>query len=845
MAEKTPEVQLKILKIRRGSIKGRLTKFRTYLDSLSAQANISITDTKQLSMKLSRMQSLYSDFDEVQSQIEVLSDPDQASELIVRDTFEQDFDSNILIAQDILDANSSFKDALSNTGCSSHCHQHEASDVLGFKLPVIKIQNFDGSSFKWLEFKETYVSLIHDNTKIKNVHKFHYLLSYLEGEAARVLSNLEVSETNYSEAWQLLCKRYDNKPQLINNHLKALFSIESVRETDKSLRFIVDHVTKNLRALCTLGLPADQWDVLIIYMVSSKLDSSTCFKWEEHKNTLSEIPTLNDFFDFLKARANVLETVHRQKHDKSRYLPALPTVPKPQSKSFALTTKSNYSSSPKPLLECIVCKGNHPLYECATFKAKKPEDRVAFASSSNLCENCLRVGHKVQTCRLPGSCRTCKQKHNSLLHIPIKPTVSPQPEVPTRTISLAAITDTHATRAMLCTAQVQLKNPITNKSVTVKCMLDCGCETSMISQKVQQTLNLPMQQPTVNIFGLEDQLLSSDIKRCALQLQSLNTSFNVHMTCLVVSKITAKLPIVSFDPSRYDLANFKLADPTFFETSSIDMLLGADLFWDVLGTEKHSLGENNPILHSSELGWLIAGRLPTFKQTKQHTPEITRCNFLFQEPNLSNLNDEIAKFWQLENIPQSNIPYSKEEKMCEQHFLSNTYRLPNGRFGVFLPLRDKKDCLGDSYSLAKKRFLNLEARFRKEPELKKMYTDFINEYAELEHLENAPTSRPLGPHFFLPHFPVIRHKSESTVLRVVFDGSCRSSSGFSVNDIQLVGPVVQDSLFNILLRFRLHKYILSGDCEKMYRQVMVDPLDRDLQLILWRNNESDPLPLVR
>lgn len=328
MPEKTPEEQLKVLKTRLSSIKGRLTIFKTYLDTLSVQQNISPLETKQLSMKLSRMQSLYSDFDEVQSQIEILSDSNQANELTVRDNFEQEFDSNISIAQDILEVNSPSRDALNNTGCSLQCH-YEASDVLGFKLPVIKIQNFDGSSFKWLEFKETYISLIHENTKIKNVHKFHYLLSYLEGEAARVLSNLEVSDSNYSEAWQLLCKRYDNKRQLINNHLKALFSIESVRETDKSLRFIVDHVTKNLRALCTLGLPAERWDVLIIYMVSSKLDSDTCYKWEEHRNMLPEIPTLNDLFDFLKARADVLETVHRQKHDKSRHLPH-PPAPKPQ-----------------------------------------------------------------------------------------------------------------------------------------------------------------------------------------------------------------------------------------------------------------------------------------------------------------------------------------------------------------------------------------------------------------------------------------------------------------------------------------------------------------------------------
>lgn len=711
--EMSVEDELKMLKARRGSIKGRLTKFKSYLDSLTVLETVSSLETKQLSMKISRMQSLFTNFDEVQGQIEILSELDQAEELSNRDKFEQEFDTNLSIAQDFLEANSPPRDSLNNTNCSLQCH-HDNSDVLGFRLPVIKIQNFDGSCFKWLEFKETYTSLVHNNAKIQNIHKFHYLLSYLEGEAARVLCNLEVSDSNYSEAWQLLCKRYDNKRQLINNHLKALFSIESVRETDKSLRFIVDHITKNLRALCTLGLPADKWDVLIIYMVSSKLDGSTCYKWEEHRNTLPEIPTLNDFFDFLIARADVLETVYRQRHDKTKNLPP-PPQSKPQTKTFALTTKPNSPHSFKPLSECIFCKGHHLLYECAAFKAKRPEDRVALASSLNLCENCLRVGHKVQTCRLPGSCRSCKQRHNSLLHVPNQSDVTCQPEVSnTSSTSLAAMTNSDV---LLCTAQVQLKNPATNDSMIVRCLLDSGSQSTIVSQKVQQTLNLASQPSNVSIVGLSDTPINTHTKRCALHFQSLNDPFNVNMTCLVVPKIAEKLPKVSLDVSRYDLSKFQLADPKFYEASSIDMLIGADLFWDLIGTHQHSLGPRDPILRSSKLGWLVSGPLPILNHSKpQSSNKTTHCNFLLQEPNLPNLNDELTKFWELENIPHKSLPYTQEEKICEQHFLSNTYRLTNGRYCVRLPLRDEKECLGESYSLAKKRFISLEARFRSQPE---------------------------------------------------------------------------------------------------------------------------------
>ncbi|GBP90653.1 hypothetical protein EVAR_65069_1 [Eumeta japonica] len=57
----------------------------------------------------------------------------------------------------------------------------------------------------------------------------------------------------------------------------------------------------------------------------------------------------------------------------------------------------------------------------------------------------------------------------------------------------------------------------------------------------------------------------------------------------------------------------------------------------------------------------------------------------------------------------------------------------------------------------------------------------------------------------------------------------------------MVGPTVQDDLVCILLRFRQHKYGLSADVEKVYRQIVVHPDDRHLQQIVWRESPTDPL----
>ncbi|XP_063991168.1 uncharacterized protein LOC135169799 [Diachasmimorpha longicaudata] len=56
----------------------------------------------------------------------------------------------------------------------------------------------------------------------------------------------------------------------------------------------------------------------------------------------------------------------------------------------------------------------------------------------------------------------------------------------------------------------------------------------------------------------------------------------------------------------------------------------------------------------------------------------------------------------------------------------------------------------------------------------------------------------------------------------------------------MIGPTIQDDLFSLVLRFRFHKYVLTGDIEKMYRQFWVREEDRKYQQILWRD-ETDKI----
>lgn len=99
--------------------------------------------------------------------------------------------------------------------------------------------------------------------------------------------------------------------------------------------------------------------------------------------------------------------------------------------------------------------------------------------------------------------------------------------------------------------------------------------------------------------------------------------------------------------------------------------------------------------------------------------------------------------------------------------------------------------------------------------------------------------------YYLPRHAIIKKNNLTTKLRAVFDGSAKSSSGYSLNDLLYAGPTIQQDLFSLLIRFRTYKYTLTADIAKMYRQVLINPSQTLLQRIVWHQDASDPIQVYK
>ena len=110
------------------------------------------------------------------------------------------------------------------------------------------------------------------------------------------------------------------------------------------------------------------------------------------------------------------------------------------------------------------------------------------------------------------------------------------------------------------------------------------------------------------------------------------------------------------------------------------------------------------------------------------------------------------------------------------------------------------------------------------------------------YLRKVPRTEDSPPEvWYLPHFPIVRMNKSTTKVSIVSDCSAKFN-GISLNDVIIVGPKLQRELFDVLLGSRRNPVALVCNIKEMYLQIEIEPKDRPLFRILWRDNRTDQDP---
>ncbi|GFW42152.1 integrase catalytic domain-containing protein [Trichonephila clavipes] len=154
-------------------------------------------------------------------------------------------------------------------------------------------------------------------------------------------------------------------------------------------------------------------------------------------------------------------------------------------------------------------------------------------------------------------------------------------------------------------------------------------------------------------------------------------------------------------------------------------------------------------------------------------------------------------------------------------------------------LNSEPSCLGNSKDIALKRLGSLWNRLARDKNYLNLYREFLRDYERLGHMKEVTNETDPDITYYATHHGIYRPEKSTTKLRVVFNCSSLTDNGISLNDIQYNGGVIQEDLYAQMLRFRTYTYAFTADIKMMYRTILINPKQRNLQRIVWCESEHE------
>ncbi|GFS76995.1 uncharacterized protein TNCV_3756481 [Trichonephila clavipes] len=377
-------------------------------------------------------------------------------------------------------------------------------------------------------------------------------------------------------------------------------------------------------------------------------------------------------------------------------------------------------------VKCFCCKSRefHPLYSCSKFKSLSVSERVDFVKANHLCFKCFSPNCSVKTC-CAKNC-FCGKPHNRLIHFlkPDKESVALNQTVQRSVLNPLADVfggpggsncvvppqgENEENKSFVVTSF--LKNKIRTVLLSsvqgflrdkygllheVRALLDVGSQSHFITKDCADRLQLKNEKINLLVSCLNESTMTIN-GGVTTSIFNGDLSFKKELNLLVVRRITDLTPSQIINVSL-DMPNeIKLADYKFNIPGKIDVLLGAEIFYELLRPGQIYCGDSRLLLQNTVFGYVVTGSVgDEVRDNNIH------CGLIRD----SDLNTTLRSFGELESIGVKNENCSSEEDVSFEMFKQRVH-FKNGRYEVELPWKRDSDELSDNFSLAKRRLGSL------------------------------------------------------------------------------------------------------------------------------------------
>ncbi|UYV75384.1 hypothetical protein LAZ67_13000077 [Cordylochernes scorpioides] len=725
-------------------------------------------------------------------------------------------------------------------------------------LPKRKLPEFGGDVREWITFWSRFED-IHNDEDLSDSDKYQYLVDCMleNSEAQQLVLSYPVSGKNYASIWA----RYN---MLIKVYVRDLLwlVIRSAQEKKVNFKDLVTKLNSQIRHLSMLGVTTDKCADILYPVVESCLPEDVLISWQRS----SEPEDLESLMKFLRREVN--QTKDREmaynKHSDSL---AQPTPGKIETKKRSFNSRreiattsgfmhSDISPTLRENFKCIFCDNGHPSQDCRKGMKMGMDQKNEKIKSYKRCFKCLLPGHRSRQCKKKVRCDFCKRDgHYAIMcrgadhaETETKSPQRPQNSTPTPGSSDVAtvneMSNCVSTKACLETLLVKVWGPKGSK--VVRAVIDSGSSQSYILEHIVKDLGVPIireEELDHEIFG---GIRYTDRHRIyCLTLSSIENDRCISCPALATNQIARCIRKPTFGSWARELASKKIQLSAFkAESDEVELLLGADINPKIATANMIRLSDDL-IARETLLGWVVQGKTEGKFQDK--IPNQVHNSMLIT--SLMTQEIKVSDLWSLENIGVMDDGQAESKKETDQaimdKFRTETKRLESGRYEVHLPWIEPAQKLKENKSHAEKRLRKMTEDLKKRG-FYHHYNKIFEEWEENGIIERIQTDKDDTLEYFLPHRAVVKSGSSTTPVRPVFDASCKTKGGWSLNDCLAKGPNLLELIPDIMLRFRLNKIGVVADIEKAFLQISVAKEDRQfLRFLWWEDGKQENLRIYQ
>lgn len=387
---------------------------------------------------------------------------------------------------------------------------------------------------------------------------------------------------------------------------------------------------------------------------------------------------------------------------------------------------------------------------------------------------------------------------------------------------------TYVNYVVLGTASIRLQFGTHITSIH-RAICDTGAQANVIVTKTAKQIGVPETQCHRPIDGVGGRILLNKKTQLYI-LPWFDSDIRIPTELLLSPESLGTHPRAILNALRPSDQQLILADENFDIPGPVDILLGAGIWAIITGYQiyKHPTGA---MMQNTMLGYVILGK--TIVRSEDFTTSVNYTMFQINANEQESIDNLLKKFWELEEIPESNKKLTQADQAVERMFKKTQHRRPDGRYVVKIPFKTNPSQLGESRNIVLNRFYQLEKRMNKNNEFKIKYIESIRELQRKGYIQKAQPPNRNEKVNYIPH-----HAINKTKFKTVFDASCKTSNGKSINSIQFIGPKLQHDLQDQIMRFRRYKYAVSTDVVGMFMRICIDPSQWNLMRMFWRESPS-------